>query len=124
MKTYPATARREGKWWVVEVDGVGATQGRSTAEAQRMAADLVAIMEDVPLDGIDVEIEFELPGELGDEVKRAKQETRAAEQAQRSAAEKIRRAVTHILSNGMSKQDAARILGVSPQRISQLVKPH
>jgi hypothetical protein len=124
VKTYPATARREGKWWVVEVNGVGTTQGRSTAEAQRMATDLVAIMEETPLDDIKVEIEFELPGDLGDEVKRAKQETRAAEQAQRSAAEKIRRAVTHILGNGMSKQDAARILGVSPQRISQLVKPH
>jgi hypothetical protein len=88
VRTYPATARREGKWWGVEVSGVGATQGRSTAEAQRMATDLVAIMEELPLKDINVEIEFELPGELGDEVKRAKQETRAAEQAQRSAAEK------------------------------------
>jgi DNA-directed RNA polymerase specialized sigma subunit len=124
MKTYPATARREGRWWVVEVEGIGTTQGRSTTDAQRMATDLVAVMEDIPLDEISVEIEFELPGELGDEVKRAKQETRAAEQAQRSAAEKIRQAVAHIISNGMSKQDAARILGVSPQRISQLVKPN
>jgi DNA-binding CsgD family transcriptional regulator len=49
---------------------------------------------------------------------------RAAGQAQRSAAEKIRQAVAHIVGSGMSKQDAARILGVSPQRISQLVKPN
>lgn len=87
-----------------------------------MAKDLVAIMEEVPLDEVNVEIEFELPGTLGDEIKSARQETRKAEQAQRSAAEKVRRAVAHILSSGMSKQDAARILGVSPQRISQLVK--
>lgn len=122
MKTYRATAHREDKWWVIEVEGVGATQGRSTAEAQRMAKDLVAIMEEVPLDEVNVEIEFKLPGTLGDEIKSARQETRKAEQAQRSAAEKVRRAVAHILSSGMSKQDAARILGVSPQRISQLVK--
>lgn len=87
-----------------------------------MAKDLVAIMEEVPLDEVNVEIEFKLPGTLGDEIKSARQETRKAEQAQRSAAEKVRRAVAHILSSGMSKQDAARILGVSPQRISQLVK--
>ena len=124
MKTYTATARREGRWWVVEVDGVGTTQGRSTSEAQRMATDLVAVMENVPLDDVDVEIEFVLPGELGEEVRNAKQETRAAEQAQRSAAEKVRQVVAHILGDGMSKQDAARILGVSPQRISQLVKPN
>lgn len=87
-----------------------------------MATDLVAIMEEVPVDDVSVQIEFELPGDLGEEIKRARQETRAAEQAQRNAAEKVRRAVAHLLSSGMSKQDAARILGVSAQRISQLVK--
>jgi hypothetical protein len=87
-----------------------------------MATDLVAVMEEVPLDEVNVDIEFELPGDLGEEIKRARQETRAAEQAQRSAAEKVRRAVAHLISSGMSKQDAARILGVSAQRISQLVK--
>ena len=122
MKAYRATARREGKWWVIEVHGVGVTQGRSTTEAQRMANDLVAIMEELPPEDVHVEIEFEIPGALGAEIKRARQETRKAEQAQRDAAEKVRRAVGHILSSGMSKQDAARILGVSAQRISQLVK--
>jgi DNA-directed RNA polymerase specialized sigma subunit len=122
VKTYHATAHREDKWWVVEVHGVGTTQGRSTAEAQRMATDLVAIMAEVPLDEVRVEIEFELPGDLGEEIKRARLEARAAEHAQRRAAEKVRRAVAHLISSGMSKQDAARILGVSAQRISQLVK--
>lgn len=122
MKTYRATAHREGKWWVVEVHGVGTTQGRSTAEAQRMATDLVAIMKELPLDQVEVTIEFELSGDLGEEVRRARHEARQAEQAQRRAAEKTRRAVAHMLSTGMSKQDAARILGVSPQRISQLTK--
>jgi DNA-directed RNA polymerase specialized sigma subunit len=123
MKTYRATASREGKWWIIQVDGIGATQGRTTTEAQRMANDLVAIMEQVPLDDVHVEIEFVIPGKLGQEIKRARQQTRKAEQAQRDAAEKVRQAVGHILSNGMSKQDAARILGVSAQRISQLTKP-
>jgi DNA-directed RNA polymerase specialized sigma24 family protein len=123
VKSFSATARREGKWWVVDVHGIGATQGRTTTEAERMAKDLVAIMEEIPVDTVDVEIEFMLPGELGHEVRNAREQTRAAEQAQRRAAEKIRQAVAHIIGNGMSKQDAARILGVSPQRISQLVKP-
>ncbi|HEV2781482.1 MAG TPA: hypothetical protein VGX25_19035 [Actinophytocola sp.] len=122
MKTYQATARREDRWWVVEVHGVGTTQGRSTAEAQRMATDLVAIMKEVPLEDVRVEIEFEVPGDLGEEIKRARQEAREAEQAQRRAAEKVRRAVGNMLSSGMSKQDAARILGVSAQRISQLTR--
>ena len=64
VKTYRATARRDDNWWVVDVDGVGTTQGHSTAEAQRMAADLVAIMKDIPLDQVRVQIEFELAGDL------------------------------------------------------------
>lgn len=88
-----------------------------------MAADLMAVMEQVPLDDVTVEVEFELPGALGEEIKRARQETREAEQLQRRAADNARRAVAHLLESGLSKQDAARILGVSPQRISQLAKP-
>ncbi|QFU94350.1 hypothetical protein [Amycolatopsis sp. YIM 10] len=37
-KTAPQSIGKQEKWWVVEVEGVGAPQGRSTAEAQRMAA--------------------------------------------------------------------------------------
>lgn len=87
-----------------------------------MATDLVAVMDEIPVDEVRVEIEFELPGTLGEEIRSARQETRDAERAQRRAAEKVRQAVAHLLSSGMSKQDAARILGVSAQRISQLVK--
>ncbi|MGX7825330.1 hypothetical protein ACTG9Q_09570 [Actinokineospora sp. 24-640] len=58
MKTYQATARREDEWWVVEVDGVGVTQGRSTAEAHRMAVDLVAVMTGVPVGTVEVTVDL------------------------------------------------------------------
>lgn len=79
-----------------------------------MAVDLVAVMTGAALEEIDVDIVFELPGELGDQVKRARRDSAAAEQAQRKAAEGVRAAVARILGSGMSKQDAARILGVRP----------
>ena len=44
MSTFEASARREGKHWVVTVEGVGVTQARSHGEAQEMAEDLVAVM--------------------------------------------------------------------------------
>ncbi|UJW33888.1 hypothetical protein L3Q67_09030 [Saccharothrix sp. AJ9571] len=122
MKTYRATAHREDKWWVVQVEGVGATQGRFTAEAQRMAADLVAIMEEISPDDFTVSIDFDIPGPLGDDVKRAKEATREADLAQRKAADRTRQVVRRLLNSGLSKQDVARVLYVSPQRISQLAK--
>ena len=48
LNTYRAVATREGRWWAVDVEGVGHTQGRDLGEARRMAADLVSIMRGVP----------------------------------------------------------------------------
>lgn len=41
MSAYTATAAREGRWWVVDVEGVGVTQSRTLAEAQIWAQGLV-----------------------------------------------------------------------------------
>ncbi|WP_440900429.1 hypothetical protein [Actinosynnema sp.] len=120
MKSYSATATREGRWWVVEVAGVGVTQGRTTREAERMAADLVAITLDVSAEEVSVDITFQLGGDLAAEVEHVKQAQREAERAQEQAADKSRAVVRRVLAAGLSKQDAARILGVSAQRISQL----
>jgi hypothetical protein len=79
MKTHNATATREGRWWVVDVPGVGVTQGRTTREAERMAADLVAVMLDVPAEEVSVTVDFQLAGDLADEVRSAKQAQRDAE---------------------------------------------
>ncbi|HEX9335655.1 MAG TPA: hypothetical protein VF892_07205 [Pseudonocardiaceae bacterium] len=36
--TYKASATREGRFWVIEVAGVGVTQGRTVPEAKEMTA--------------------------------------------------------------------------------------
>lgn len=121
MRTYNATATREGRWWVVDVPGVGVTQGRTTREAERMAADLVAVMVGVPAEEVSISVDFRLADELADEVCSAKQAQRDAEAAQTQAAERFRKAVRRVLAAGLSKQDTARVLGISAQRVSQLV---
>lgn len=120
MKKFGAVAKREGKWWVVEVDGVGATQGRTTAEAQEMAEDLVTAMVEIAPTEFVVDIVYRLPGELAVEFEDARRQQRLAEDAQRNAATASRKLVQHVLAAGLSKRDAARVLGLSPQRISQL----
>lgn len=122
MTVYRARAVREGKWWVVDVDGVGVTQGRTTGEVRRMGIDLISLVTGARLDDVIIEVDFVVPGPLGEEVAAARSQAREADQAQRRAAKLVREAVQHILDAGMSKQDAARILSVSPQRISQLTK--
>lgn len=56
LNTYRAVATREGRWWAVNVEGVGHTQGRNQGEARRMAADLVSIMRGVPEESIEINL--------------------------------------------------------------------
>ncbi len=120
VKTFEAVASREGKWWVVDVDGVGATQGRTTTETQEMAEDLVTATLGISASEFVVDIVYRLPDDLALEFEEARQQQRIAEDAQRRAAAASRNLVQRVLAAGLSKRDAARVLGLSPQRISQL----
>ncbi len=120
MNTYTATAHREGGWWTVEINDVGATQGRSVSEAQHMARALVVDLLEVPVEDVDVAIEFELPGEVRDEVDSAREASARAAAEQETAARRTRRAVRSLRRRGLSGNDVAHILGISPQRVSQL----
>lgn len=122
MKTFDAVATREGKWWVVKVDGVGTTQGRTTDEAEQMAIDLVAAMLEIDPSEVEVTIDFHLPGDGDKQVAEAREAHRKALLAMETAAAKIRSALSMVLATGITKKDAARLLRVSPQRVSQLSK--
>lgn len=120
MSTYRATATREGRFWVVDVDGVGVTQGRTVREAQEMAADLVVAVRDVPAADVEIDLAVELPGGLHGRVREARQRVSDAERSQKEAAALLRTVVGELRSSGLAGQDLAAILGVSPQRVSQL----
>jgi DNA-directed RNA polymerase specialized sigma subunit len=122
VKTFDAVATREGKWWVVQVNGVGATQGRTTDEAEQMAVDLVVAMRGLESNEVEVNIDFHLPGDGDKQVAEAREAHRKALVAMEAAAAKIRSALGMVLATGITKKDAARLLRVSPQRVSQLSK--
>ncbi|WP_284578335.1 hypothetical protein [Streptomyces sp. 2P-4] len=59
MTVYRATARHDGKWWSVSFDNLpkgygGATQGRTWAEAERMAREAVAVLLDIDEDSFEL----------------------------------------------------------------------
>lgn len=107
--TFKATASREGKYWVVDVKGVGVTQGRNATEATAMARDLIAVMEDSPLDNVRVSVEFKVTAVTDAAV------------AQERAATESRKLAAKLIDAGLSGRDVAEVLGVSPQRVSQLI---
>src|SRR5216684_780238 len=101
--TYTARCQRSGDWWAIsvpELRGVH-TQARRLEKAEVMVRDATALFLDVPSVLFDVRIEPVLPRDLQGKVGRARKVRGEAEVLQR---------------------DAGRVLGLSHQRITQLLK--
>ena len=119
-RVFKATATREGKWWVVDVEGVGVTQGRTADEARIMAAGLVeAVLE---IDEPTVEIEFAVRAVPGQKIKNVRRLIERANAAQQEAAKASRLVAAELHEAGLSGRDTAAVMGVSPQRVSQLLR--
>lgn len=121
MSIYHAEVQRAGKYWhirVPEIDRV--TQARKVAEIETMARDLIAIMEDVPADSFELVVDLDLPNGAREHVDVARMYRRKADEFNRLAAEEARTAA-RALAKDLPLRDVAEVLGVSHQRVHQLV---
>ena len=121
-ETYQVVASREGRWWLLDCGEHGTTQALSLSSAADEARDLITLVLDVDPDGVDVEMEVHVSDALDVMIEQAHEMAERAEREQREAAARSRAVVRALLDEGVSGADAARILRVSPQRISQLAK--
>jgi hypothetical protein len=121
---YEATATRDdGRWWLIEVPGIGATQSRTLVGAEDQARDLVAAVLDVDIDDVTVDVLPDLGDHVLDEVREVRQRVQEAAAAARAAAEESRElAASLVHEHRLTGADAAAVLGVSPQRVSQLLR--
>lgn len=122
VTTYSAIATLNQGWWAVEIPDVGGgiwTQGRTVTEAEFMARDAIAMVLDISPDDVAVSLTVKDT----EATLRSLAEARAARQraAEREQAA-LTKAATDLLAMGMSQRDAARLLGLSHQRVSQLVR--
>lgn len=118
MSTYTAVCRRSGNWWAIsvrELKGVH-TQARRLDQVADMARDAIALMLDVDPSGVEVTVEPEVPAPVAD----ALAARRAAREAEHAAEQATASAVKQLLDEGYTIRDAGRLLGLSPQRISQI----
>lgn len=118
MSTYTVVCRRSGNWWAVsvrELKGVH-TQARRLDQVADMARDAIALMLEVDPSGVEVAVEPEVPAPVAD----ALAARRAAREAEHAAEKATAAAVKQLLGEGYTIRDAGRLLGLSPQRISQI----
>ena len=120
MKTYHVLATRWSRGWQLHIDGVGVTQSHTLADAERMVRDYLAL--DGRSDGdVDVVISPRVD-ELVDDVAAVRAEVRDLLEAQQRVAARSREVARRLKDAGLTGVDAAAVLGVSPQRMSQLLK--
>jgi DNA-directed RNA polymerase specialized sigma24 family protein len=121
-QAYRVRAVRDGKWWALSTDGVpGAfSQVRLLNQAEPMIRDAIAQVLEVPEDSFDLEVVPQLEDSAREamaELARAKAQYLAAMDAviaqQQAVIEKLRT---------LSMRDIGAIMGVSHQRVNQLMK--
>lgn len=124
MKSYRvAYERDESGWWVASVRGVRGchTQGRTVDEARRRIREALELFVGDARDARIVD-DVKLPSDVTKAIRAYEVLRKKADDENRRAARAARRAV-HILRTGrlkMSARDAARLLGLSHQRVHQL----
>ena len=128
---YTAVAERSGRWWALhvrEVPGVF-TQARTLREARGMVRSAVSLALGCPRDSFDVDLEVRVPANgtlsTGDSVtallRDVAEKDLAAGRAVALASAATRRAATTLRDAGLTLSDTGELLGVSYQRVQQLI---
>jgi len=126
MNRYRVTYERdESGWWVASVRGMRGchTQGRTVDEARRRIREALALFVDDARKAAIVD-DVKLPSAVTKAIRAYASLRRRADEEDRRAARAARRAV-RLLRTGklkISARDAARLLGLSHQRVHQLTE--
>lgn len=117
---FTVTAERSGKWWTLESDNGAVSQTRTLAHAADEMREAVAWLAGLPESDVDIQVVIS-PPENYSRLRGAEGEyRRQADEYAKLAAEKQREAARTLVED-MSVRDAARVMGISHQRVQQLV---
>jgi len=118
--TYDVTATRERRWWVLDCGRFGSTQARNLTSAPDEAKDLIAVMLEISPVHVVIDLKVHVSDLLDSLVAEARSGVERLQRDQHEVAARSRAAVQGLLAAGLSGADAARVLGISSQRVSQL----
>lgn len=125
MTTHEVTARRSGDWWALEVPSVpGAfSQVKRLDQARETITEAIAMILDIDEDDITVEVRPELPEDLASLVERA-HHLKAEQERVTSEVRRAQRQTINALIGTchLSHRDVGEIVGLSHQRVSQVLK--
>jgi len=124
--TYRVIVTREGSTWLADVPELPAahTFARTLPALDRAVREVVVLAADLPdeaMPSLALEYDYHTGNtDLDAETAQVRALRRQAEHLAEEASASTAAAARHLVTNGVSVRDAATLLGVSPQRISQL----
>ena len=119
-----ARAQRGERWWVAffDIDGHQCgTQAKRIDQLEAMILDAAATMTERPASDFTVSITVAEP-KYTEAVAEYKMRAAAAAKAERAAAQASREAISTMRRDGLPMRDIATMMGISPQRVSQLAR--
>jgi hypothetical protein len=122
ITTYKVIARRWLRGWELHIEGVGVTQVTRLNQAEGMVRDYVSRALDIDADSVRVDLIPEIGDGLDSSIAESRKALQEADAAQRQAAERSRQVAIQLKSKGLNGVEMARVLGVTPQRVSQILK--
>jgi ketopantoate hydroxymethyltransferase len=124
MHDYKVEVTRDGRWWMINVPDIDQiTQARRVSEIEDMARSLIAISTDTPLKDVKVNIaSIDVPevGDVGAAANEIRKIRAHAVHVEAEAISKTTEYAKRMAAAGVPVRDIAELLGMSPQRVSQL----
>ncbi len=114
--------RDKDGWWVATVKEIRGchTQGRSIGQARERIREALELF-DVPK-SVTLKDEIRLDERLTAELRGLREKRAEAERLQKESQDQTRRVAARLAKTGLSVRDVGELLGVSHQRVQQLVK--
>jgi DNA-directed RNA polymerase specialized sigma24 family protein len=122
MTTFTVDAEYTGEWWVLQCrEHAGAiTQVRRLEHASHIV-EAIAFVAGIEPESVDIHVEPRLPDDVAQLVATTLTLRRQAREMEANVSLDMRRSAHRLLAHGLSQRDAAVILGISYQRVHQLV---
>ena len=125
MTTYTVSVTRKGRWWIVRVPEIDqVTQARRLSEVTKAARELIAVTLDVPMSTVSVLVRVERVGDVEDVTGRAeaiRREHARADELARRAQDESKELARQLAGAQVPLRDIGELLGVSHQRVHQLI---
>jgi predicted RNase H-like HicB family nuclease len=123
---YRVEAVRSGDWWAITVPALSGvfSQAKRLDQVESTAREAIAMMLDVDQSEVGpIEVDVTPPDGVVELLEALRQSTARAEEAAQEANRTRRQAAKVLREEGLAIRDVGKLLGVSHQRISQILSP-